>query len=203
MMSVEQVAKIADPMERLTAASDLARKAEAQEERLRSKRDLAILTMLRPFAEAVAPTNAVRAQIRRRLNDGEITEDEYEVLLRENREQRGRDLAAANPPVQPSDVYKMLDVSRNLVNRLLMRMPSGDLPPVLNPKRTAREAHAKMPACEALIEQAKEIRDTAALILMSGEDDDGRTFEPVSNADVARATGLTTARIAQLREGVR
>lgn len=200
MKSVSDVAKIEDPMERLTAAANLVRTAEARVERLRSRRDLAILTMLRPFADAVAPTNAVRAQLRAKVNAGELDDEQYIAALGENREQRRADIEAANVTITPVDVYEMLGVSRNLVNRLLMRMPDAPLPDVANPKRAAKAAHAKIPEWECVIEEARAIRDATARMVMSGEDDDGREFTPVSNADVARATGLTTARIAQLRE---
>lgn len=203
MKNATDVAQIADPMERLTAAAALVRKAEQRADSLRTKRDLAILAMLRPFADAVAATNAERARLRDRLHAGELTDAEYDAALTANREQRRADLAAANVTVYPKDVYEMLGVSRNLVNRLLMRMPDAPLPHMADPARAAKRAHAQIPPIEATIAHAREIRDIAALILMSGQDEDGHTFPPVSNADVARATGLTTARIAQLREGVR
>lgn len=203
MKSVADVANIADPYKRMVAAATLARQAEAKADGYRRKRDLAILVMLRPFADAVAETNAERKRLRDALNAGTITDDEYAEGLAANREQRQRDLAAADVKIQPVDVYEMLNVSRNLVNRILMRMPTEDLPPMRSPQRTAITAHEKIAPLVETIDAAKEIRDTAALMLMAGEGPDGEHVTPVSNADVARATGLTTARIAQLREGVR
>lgn len=203
MKSVAEVGAIADPMERMTEAARLVRASEAKAERLRIRRDLAVLIMLRPFANAVADTNAARARLRERLNAGEITDEEYLAGLATNRAKRQRDLIAADVEVYPVDIYEMLGVSRNLVNRTLMRMPNGPLPHLVDPARSAKNAHAQVPEVEAIIEEAREIRDTAALILMSGEDEKGHRFQPVSNADIARATQLTTARIAQLREGIR
>lgn len=203
MKSVEQVAAIADPLERAKEAASLVRAAEAKIERLRARRDLAILIMLRPFADAVADSNAARARLRDALNEGKITEKEYQQGLWENRKKRQRDLIDREVTVYPVHIYEMLGVSRNLVNRTLMRMPNGPLPTLSDPARSARNAHSQIPEVEKIIEDAREVRDTAALILMSGEDEKGNEFPPKSNADVARATRLTTARIAQLREGIR
>ena len=200
MKSVTDVAQIADPLARLTAAAELARTAEAKADALRTKRDLAVLTMLRPFADAVAPTNAARARLRAELDAGKITDDEYENGLTENREQRRRDIEAAKVEVFPVDVYKMLGVARSLVNRILMRMPNDPLPVMRNPEKVAKASHDKIPEWEAVVEQAREIRNKAALDLMTGENDTGVY---TSNADIARATHLTTARVAQIREGAR
>lgn len=203
MKSPADVANIADPYKRMVAAANLARQAESKAEGYRNKRDLAILVMLRPFADAVARTNAERKRLRDALNAGTITDEEYTEGLAANRAQRQADLAAADVKIQPVDVYEMLNVSRNLVNRILMRMPTEPLPPMRDPKRTAKAAHAKVAPLMEVVDAAKEIRDTAALMLMDGEGPNGEQVTPVSNADVARATGLTTARIAQLRESVR
>ena len=199
MKSVTDVASISDLRERLASASHLVRESETKAERLRLRRDMAILVMLRPFADAVATTNAKRAALRADLEAGKITDEEYLTGLNANREQRGADLAAAEVAVYPVHVYEMLGVSRNLVNRLLMRMPTAPLPDMADPARVAKRAHAQMPEVEETLSKAREIRDTAALMLMSGEGENGEEFAPVSNADVARVTGLTTARIAQLR----
>lgn len=203
MKDVAEVAAIPDPYERAAEAASLARWAEDKAEKLRNRRELAVLIMLRPFADAVAQTNAARARLRERLDAGEITEDEYTEGLAENREQRQKDLANANVEVYPVHIYKMLGVSRNLVNRTLMRMPDGDLPTMSDPARSAKHAHSQLPEVEGIIEQAREIRDTAILTCMEGEDDAGQEWPRRSNADLARATHLTTARVAQLREGSR
>lgn len=199
MKSVADVASITDLRERLAAASALVRACEEKAERLRIRRDVAILVMLRPFADAVADTNAKRAELRTALDADQITAEQYAAGLAENREQRRADLAKAGVEIQPVNVYEMLGVSRNLVNRLLMRMPTTPLPEVKDPARTAKRAHAQMPEVEETLSKAREIRDTAALMLMAGEGENGEEFPPLSNADVARVTGLTTARIAQLR----
>lgn len=195
MKSVNEVAKISDPMKRLAASALLVRQAEAKIETLRNRRNLAILVMLRPFADAVADTNAARATLRSRRDAGEITEAEYEAGLSENREQRQKDLRAANVTIYPVTIYKMLGVVRSLVNRILMRMPDGDLPTMSDPAKAARNAHRQLPQYEKILRDARIIRDDAALSLI-----EGASGAPVSNAEIARTAGLTTARIAQLRE---
>lgn len=203
MKSVNDVAKIADPMSRMVAAADLAREAESKADVQRERRDLAILVMLRPFADAVANTNAERNRLRDQRDRFKITEEQYVTALAENREQRQSDIDHAQVKVYPADIYKMLGVSRNLVNRILMRMPVEDLPEMRSPKRTAQTAHSKIGPLQEIVAQAREIRDAAALLVMAGEDDNGNPVDPVSNAEIARATQLTTARVAQLRTAVR
>ena len=200
MKSVADVANISDLRERLAAASALVRASETKAEQLRTRRDVAILVMLRPFADAVATTNAVRANLRADLDTDKITDEEYTAALAANREERHDHLESAGVKVFPVHVYEMLGVSRNLVNRLLMRMPTAPLPTMADPAKVAKRAHVQMPEVEQTLSSAREIRDTAALLLMAGEDENGGELPPVSNADVARITGLTTARIAQLRD---
>lgn len=203
MKSVNDVASIEDPMSRMVAAADLAREAETKADAQRERRDLAILVMLRPFADAVAGTNAERNRLRERRDTGQITDEEYIAFLAENREKRQDDLHKAKVTIYPADIYKMLGISRNLVNRILMRMPVEDLPPIRRPKQIAQTAHAKIGPLQETVSQARDIRTAAALQVMSGEDDQGNAIPPVSNAEIARATRLTTARVAQLRTAVR
>jgi hypothetical protein len=196
MKSLHDVATISDQMTRLTEAALLVREAEAETERLRTERDLAVLVLLRPFADAVAPANAARADLRAALEAGTITGDEFRAALAENRDRRRDSLVAAKVKIYPVEVYEALGVGRSLVNRILMRMPNEPLPPVDEPADVARAAHGEVKALEHVIRAAREIRDTAAVTMMSGHDDDGDQIPPVSNAQIARATNLTTARIA-------
>ena len=146
MKSVADVASITDVFKRMVAAATLARQAEQKMEGYRRKRDLAILVMLRPFADAVAATNAERKRLRDALEAGEISDDEYTAGMTANREQRQHDLREAEVGIYPVHVYEMLGVSRNLVNRILMRMPTDPLPPMRNPERSAKAAHADLSA---------------------------------------------------------
>ena len=100
---------------------------------------------------------------------------------------------------KPVVIYRdTLDISRNLFNRIIDRAPAvrPDIPHALT---KAKVAHAKVVRVEAQIETVREIRDQTALDLMNGYADDGERVPPISNAEVARITGLSTARVAQLR----
>lgn len=155
MKSVASVAKIIDPMKRLTAAAALVREAEAAAERARAERDMA--TIVAHLDQGVPPV----------------------VLYRDT-----------------------LAVSRGLFNRIIQRAPA-ERPTIDNAKAVAGKAAKQVRKFEAIVEQAREIRDTAALNLMNGRDEQGNRVPPVSNADISRATGLTTARVAQMRTGTR
>lgn len=202
MKAVSEVASIANPMDRLRAAAALAQEAEARGEEMRVQRDLAMQVLLRPFADAVAPANAARAVLRQRYEAGEIDHDTYQAGLAENRARRRKDLADAGVKIHPVHVYTALDCGRSLVNRVLMRMPNDPPKRMRDPESAAREAHAAVREADAVLADAREVRDMAAITLMSGIDDDGNPIGLVTNAEIARETGLSTARIAQMRSEV-
>jgi hypothetical protein len=110
-----------------------------------------------------------------------------------------RDLAACwahlDDGVPAVTMYRdVLGVSRSLFVRIIQRAPA-DRPPVKRAKAVAKAKAVKVREFEEVAEAAREIRDTTALLLMN----EGN----VPNAEVSRRTGLTTARIAQLRTGTR
>jgi hypothetical protein len=72
-----------------------------------------------------------------------------------------------------------------------------------DPVETMRKADREARRYEAIKSQARVIRDKTARQMMSGRDDDGNRVPAVTNAEVARLTGLTTARVSQLRKGTR
>jgi hypothetical protein len=105
--------------------------------------------------------------------------------------------------VPPVRLYRdVLNVSRGLFNRMIQRAPS-ERPEIENAERVAAKAAKDVRKYKVIVEDAREIRDVTALMLMSGEDEAGNPAAPVSNADIARATKLTTARVAQMRGGGR
>lgn len=92
-----------------------------------------------------------------------------------------------------------LEMSRGQFNKIIKRAPaewSSD-GSVRDVEKKAIAAHQKILALDEVIAQFQEIRDSTAIGLMEGEFGGG----VVSNADVARASGLSTARIAQMRTG--
>lgn len=104
--------------------------------------------------------------------------------------------------VAPVRLYRdALQVSRGLFNRMVQRAPA-QRPDIPNAIDVAAKAAKAVRRFEERAEQAREIRDTAMLMLLNGgEDEHGNAVTPVSNADIARATHLTTARVAQMRTG--
>lgn len=102
---------------------------------------------------------------------------------------------------KPVEVYRALGVSRGLFVRMVQRAPA-DLPPMADPDKAMRKAARTVERLDTTCEEAREVRDEAAAGMLAGKyrKPDGTLYR---NADVARLTGLTTARIAQLRAGRR
>lgn len=90
-----------------------------------------------------------------------------------------------------------LGIARALCERIVARAPAVR-PDVPNALTKAKKAHDRVTALKPTIEEYKQIRDATMLTLMNGE----HGGDPVSNADIARRTGLSTARVAQMRTGV-
>lgn len=105
--------------------------------------------------------------------------------------------------VSPVRLYRdVLGVSRALFNRVKQRAPA-ERPSIPNAEQAAGKAAKKVAEYEAVADRARHIRDETAIAMMNGAADDGSKVTPVSNADIARLTGLSTARIAQMRTGTR
>ena len=155
MSNIEKIRSIEDPIERLAAASELAKKAEERAERARAMRDMA----------------AVVAH----LDDG----------------------------VAPVTLYRdVLGCSRSLFVRMIQRAPA-QRPKIAEAIEVARESAEAVRRHSAVASDARDVRDETALLLMVGGDDpvSGAEVAPTTNADISRATGLSTARIAQMRTG--
>lgn len=107
--------------------------------------------------------------------------------------------------VPPITMYRdVLDCSRGLFVRIIQRAPAKR-PKMDDAIEQARESALAVKRHEATIEAARVVRDETALLLMNGGTDPvtGEKVRPVSNARIADATGLTTARVAQVRTGTR
>lgn len=98
-------------------------------------------------------------------------------------------LAMLRAGAQPVEVYRLIGVSRGLFVRMARRPLTSNPPVFADPKATAAASAKECAKWDRLAEQARAVRDQAAYAMK----DAGRT-----NADVARATGLTTARVAKL-----
>lgn len=107
--------------------------------------------------------------------------------------------------VSPVTLYRdTLQCSRGLFVRIIQRAPAKR-PHMTDALAQARESAQAVRRHEAVIAEARAIRDETALLLMNGGTDPvtGKRVVAVANADIARATGLTTARVAQVRTGTR
>jgi hypothetical protein len=99
----------------------------------------------------------------------------------------------------PVAIYRdVLGMGRSLFNRILDRTEvpvseGGALPLVEEVIEQAKADSETVRKYDEIATKARDIRDTTALDLI----DSGKA----SNADVSRVTGLSTARIAQLRKG--
>lgn len=97
--------------------------------------------------------------------------------------------------VPPVTLYRELDVSRGLVNRMLQRAPA-QRPTFDDPVKEAKAAQRAVKKHEPLLEEILVVRDDTLRGLMNGAYGE----RPISNADAHRLSGLTTARIAQIRK---
>lgn len=109
--------------------------------------------------------------------------------------------------VAPVALYRdVLGVSRGLFNRMIQRAPMKSLRPKFeDPIALATESDGAIARNKALMTRALALRDETALLLMNGGTDpvSKRKVTPIPNADIARVTDLTTARVAQIRTGTR
>lgn len=104
---------------------------------------------------------------------------------------------------KPVEVYRALGVSRSLFVRMIERVTDdGPLKRVPDAERVMKRAAKTVERNEALVEESREVRDEAAEGMLNGRyrKPGGGTYR---NAEVARLTHLTTARVAQLRKGTR
>lgn len=128
---------------------------------------------------------------------------------RAERARQVRDMAACvahlDDGVPPVEMYRdVLECSRGLFVRIIQRAPA-ERPDMKAARRQAAESAKAARRHEEVIEGARALRDETILLLLNGGTDPvtGTPVAPISNADVARATGLTTARVAQVRTGAR
>lgn len=107
--------------------------------------------------------------------------------------------------LRPIEIYRdILHVSRQLFVRMTADRTEGDTgvfagQTVTEVKRAAGNAASKVREYTARAEAAREARRRVIDELLAGKGE----RRPMSNAEVARLTGLTTARVAQVRYGTR
>lgn len=229
MKSLTAIRKIANPEKRAKAAADLIHEADERAEDARQRRDLAALVMIEPFVRAVAVANEMQSAAKdayygywtvgdqrfsadapvsaeRESNEtGDpmvwheptIGDDEYQQRLAAARERRAADLERYNVTIYPAEVYTLIGVARNLFVRMMGRMPEN-LPEMDDPEAVAKAAAKDVRKYRQIAKDAVPVRDEGVEAMFYGNGTELRT-----NAYVARLTDLTTARVAQLRKGVR
>jgi len=134
----------------------------------------------------------IKDPLLRATRAAEIVHDAQE---RAEATRNARDLAALHlERVQhwrPVDIVDLIGVSRGLFVRIRQRGPAH-LPVIDNAEDVARTMGEETIKWDTLAKQAGLVRDNAIYEARQAG---------ISNADLHRATGLTTARIAQLKHG--
>jgi hypothetical protein len=230
MRTLASVRRIVNDDKRLAAASTLVREARAKADAARSRRDHAALVLIEPFARAVAEPNALRADAsdayygcfavdgrrygtrkeaeRAAATTGSKIEEvpptidvaEYQARLARAREVRQDNYVKFGVTVEPAEVYHLIGVSRALLVRMMKRLPEH-LPPLHGDHtEVGKQATKEAEKWDRVADEALAYRDELAMSML-GQGDDG--VQRRRNAEVAQLTGLTTARVAQMRTGTR
>lgn len=231
MKTAATIEKIADRNKRARAAAQTLREARAKAEAARARRDYAALVMIAPFVRTVAPFNArqekardayygyytvngrryTREKTARReaakvgvdavYHEPTMSTDDYYAALDRIKVERREALTKAGVTIEPADVYALIGVSRGLFVRMMKRMPP-DTPDASeydgDPAKDAKAAAKDVQRFEAIENEVRPIRDEVLDDLLNGISGPAER-----NADIARLTDLTTARVAQLRLGTR
>lgn len=191
-------------------ASEIASETQKLSGMARTRRDMAGLVMIEPFQRAQRPYDRAMDRIDAALEAGKITASTAHER-REKAKVKRRE-AMEGVVYKPIQVYRdTIGVSKGLFVRMQHR-ETQELPTFTDPvtgepmtleqvKEVGLEARAECEMYDAINLGARTIRDQAVHKLLNGDRKTGVTA--ISNADVARITGLTTARVAQLRYGTR
>jgi hypothetical protein len=191
-------------------AAEIAREAKKLSGMARSRRDMAGLVMIKPFQLAQRPYDAAMERIDAALESGKI--DAHTANVRREKARAKRREAMVGVVYKPIQVYRdTIGVSKGLFVRMQHR-ETQELPEFRDPetgepmtleqvKELGLAARAECEMYDAIDLGACTIRDEAVHVLLNG--DPKRGIKAISNADVSRIVGLTTARVAQLRYGTR
>lgn len=225
--SLADIREIDDLAARAAAAAAVARVAEQMSDLYRSTRDMAGLILIQPYQAAQRPYDDAMEKIDAALEAGKI--DAATAHRRRDAAKAKRRERMENVVYKPVHVYRdTIGVSRGLFVRMQHRatqqLPtareflqdmsgSPDVDDVIdNAHALGRDDMAAVAAVsvlnrekcklyDAIADGVRTIRDDAVTMLLNGNPKVGRA--PLSNADVARLTKLTTARVAQMRYGTR
>lgn len=207
--SISDLRAIEDLPGRARAAAAVTRVAEQKADMHRSTRDMAGLVLIQPFHAVQRPYDAAMEKIDAALEAGKIKPAEARELRDAAKAERAAGMK--NVELQPADVWRgVLGVSRGafarMTHRATQQLPEfrGNNGQLLTPEQLAQLAINSREECklyDAIAAAARDIRDDVVTMLLNGNSKVKRP--PMSNADVARLTKLTTARVAQIRYGTR
>lgn len=199
VFSLDDLSKLEDAVDIARIGSAITRVTEEIADTARSTRDMAGLVAIQPFHAVQRPYDEAIAKI-----DAALDADKIDSATAENRRQKAREKrrkGMESVEYKPAAVWRdAMGISRGMFARLIRRAPAV-LPDIPNAYEVAKAARVECELYDAINDQARTIRDRAVAVLLNG--DAKRGIQPISNADVARITGLTTARVAQMRYGRR
>jgi hypothetical protein len=213
--TLDDLEALQDLTGRARVAASIARITQETADAARHMRDIGALLMIEPFQRAQRPYDDEIAKIDAALEAGKINKNT--AMKRRTAASTQRREAMADVVYKPVAVYRdTIGVSRGLFARMQHRKP--ELPTIEQYIEASGMLFTEEPSLEvvaqiAMIKRdecdtydainvaARTIRDEAVTELLTGDKKTGR--QPLSNADVARLTGLTTPRIHQLRYGTR
>lgn len=124
-----------------------------------------------------------------------ISQAEYLEELEIARKMRADSLAAAvlrgEPVMEPAKIYTALGMHRNLLVRLMKRMPS-DLPALPNAMEEGQQARDELIPLTQISTALRKIRDGAIEALIA---------DAIPSVDIANHLKITPARVTQIRQG--
>lgn len=95
------------------------------------------------------------------------------------------------------DVMQEMGVSRALFNRMMKRAPAP-LPEIADPIKSLRAASRRCARYDAIAVEARALRDAMMQAMLEGGEVDGVAMPRRSNSQIAKVTGLSTARVSQM-----
>lgn len=156
----------------------------------RALRDKAALILIAPFQRAVAATNEERRQLMAAKKARKISAPDYYAELEEITKRRREALKAGNVTIKPLDVYKPMGVTRGRFIQMMDELSGVQLPRMQNPMEVLER---ESPIVDWLVEIQEAVRPMRT---RTAE----RLLKQFTNLEVHRLTGISDARVAQIRK---
>lgn len=218
----ERLEAIPDVISRTVVAQSLMDVIDARAKRDRLIRDISVLVMLRPWTTVQRKYAAEKETLNRARDEGRMSAEEYALAEKDFNERKLHE--EKRQPWKPTPACKHAWISRGLyATRIRPREPALAMPragepasrpdmPMEQAEREAERAGRVVKIIDGAVaasakrgrpvlrDLVEEIRNDGIDMLLSGPRDGGLG---IANADVARLLGITTARVAQLRAGMK